>query len=109
MKDAGPNLLPLWETYLVYATALGVAEKLLENLQRVTVEVGQPVPQARWFPPGPGSAGLQGAGVGSLDSMVRSFRNFQNLSRALATASRTGGGFGRGGGGGGGGGRSRAG
>lgn len=109
MKDAGPNLLPLWETYLVYATALGVAEKLLENLKRVTVEVGQPPPQARWFRPGPGSAGLQGAGVGSLDSMVRSFRNFQNLSRALATASRTGGGFGRGGGGGGGGGRSRAG
>ncbi len=109
MRDAGPALLPLWDTYLVYATALGVAERLLENLKRVAVDLGQPPPRARWFRSGPAGDGLQAVGSGSLDAMVRSFRNFQHLSRALATASRTGGGFGRGGGGGGGGGRSRAG
>lgn len=109
MKDAGPNLLRLWETYLVYATALGVAEKLLENLSRVATDLGQPPPQARWFRTRSGAGGLQVAGPASADALVRAFQNFHNLSRALSTASRTGGGFGRGGGGGGGGGRSRAG
>ncbi|MCS7173235.1 MAG: DUF2207 domain-containing protein [Armatimonadetes bacterium] len=112
MKDAGPNLLPLWETYLVYATALGVAEKLLENLRRVATDLGQPPPQPRWFRSfrSPSAAGgLQAAGPASLDALARAFQNFHNLSRALSKSTRTGGGFGRGGGGGGGGGRSRAG
>ncbi|MFC1476233.1 DUF2207 family protein, partial [Candidatus Zixiibacteriota bacterium] len=38
MKDAGPNLLPLWEKYLVYAAALGVADKLLANLKLYAAE-----------------------------------------------------------------------
>lgn len=111
MKEAGPGLLVLWETYLVYATALGVAEKLLENLKLVAAEFRQTTPQASWFRSayGPGRSGLAPAGLGSLEALTRSFQNFQNLSRALSSSSSSGGGFSGGGGGGGGGGSSRAG
>jgi uncharacterized membrane protein len=108
MKDAGPVLLHLWETYLVYATALGVAEKLLENLKLVAVERGETPAPATWFRPSSGRQGGAGS-LGSLDALARSFANFQALSRALASSSGAGGGFGGGGGGGGGGGSSRAG
>ncbi len=108
IKDAGPLLLRLWETYLVYATALGVAEKLLENLKLVAVERDQAPPRATWFRPSSGRQGVAG-NLGSLDSLARSFANFHALSRALASSTGTGGGFSRGGGGGGGGGSSRAG
>ncbi|MDI6772032.1 MAG: DUF2207 domain-containing protein [bacterium] len=111
MKDAGPNVLALWESYLVYATALGVAEKLIENLKLVATELGQTVPHAAWFysASGGGQAGLTPAGLGSLEALSRSFQNFQSLSRALSSSSSSGGGFSGGGGGGGGGGSSRAG
>lgn len=109
MKDAGPQLLPLWEYFLVYATALGVADHMLHNLKLVATELHQAVPAARWYT-GPGGVG-QGAGMSlaSLESLSRSFQNFQNLSRALSSSTGTGGGFSGGGGGGGGGGGSRAG
>jgi uncharacterized membrane protein len=108
MKDAGPQLLHLWEHYLVYATALGVADRLLRNLKLIATELHQSMPAARWYRPS-GSAGLSGMSITSLESLTRSFENFQNLSRALSSSSSTGGGFSGGGGGGGGGGRSRAG
>jgi uncharacterized membrane protein len=108
MKDGGPVLLRLWEKYLVYATALGVAEKLLENLKLVAVERDEAPPRARWFRASSGREGVAG-NLASLDSLARSFQNFHALSRALASSSGTGGGFSRGGGGGGGGGSSRAG
>ncbi len=111
MKEAGPNLLALWETYLVYATALGVAEQLLKNLQLVAAELGGSAFRPTWFrtASGDGSGGLTSAGIGSLDTLTKSFQNFQNLSRALSSSSSSGGGFSGGGGGGGGGGSSRAG
>ena len=111
MRDAGPNVLALWESYLVYATALGVAEKLIENLKLVAAELRQTAPQPAWFrgASGGGSAGLTPAGLGSLEALSKSFQNFQSLSRALSSSSSSGGGSSGGGGGGGGGGSSRAG
>ncbi|MDQ7842583.1 MAG: DUF2207 domain-containing protein [Armatimonadota bacterium] len=108
MKEAGPQLLHLWEHYLVYATALGVADRLLNNLKLVAAELHQPVTSPRWFRSPSMGRGLAGS-VGSLESLTRSFQNFQNLSRALSSSTRSGGGFSGGGGGGGGGGSSRAG
>jgi uncharacterized membrane protein len=112
MKDAGPELLPLWEKYLVYATALGVADKLLANLKLVAKEYNSTVPAAAWYYSSStrADAGTIGAmNLDSLDSLSRSFENFNNLSRALSSSTRSGGGFSGGGGGGGGGGRSSAG
>lgn len=110
MKDAGPQLLHLWEHYLVYATALGVAEKLLENLKLVAADLKQSVASPTWYhglsSPGRGPTAMS---VTSLESLARSFQNFQHLSRALSSSTSSGGGFSGGGGGGGGGGSSRAG
>ncbi len=111
MKDAGPSLLPLWEHYLVYAVALGVADKLINNLKLVAKEYSTPVPMAAWFHPvnaaaiGPGVAG----GLSSLDAMTASLSNLESLATAMTTSTSTGGGFSGGGGGGGGGGGSGAG
>ncbi len=110
LREAGPNVLALWESYLVYATALGVAAKLLENLKLVASDMGQTAPSPAWFRSASGrGAGLSPAGFGALEGLSRSFENFQNLSRALSSSSSSGGGFSGGGGGGGGGGGSRAG
>ena len=110
MKDAGPRLLGLWEYYLVYATALGVAERLLENLKLVAAELNQTMPMPRWWQSQSMGRGLTAMPVASIESLTRSFQNFQSLARSLSTSSGTGGGFSGGGGcGGGGGGGSRAG
>ncbi len=109
MKDAGPTLLPLWEHYLVYATALGVAERLLHNLKLVAAELNQSVPAPGWYRSPSLARGMTTLPVASLESLTRSFQNFQNLSRALSSSTSSGGGFSGGGGGGGGGGGSRAG
>ncbi len=112
MKDAGPSLLPLWEHYLVYAVALGVADKLINNLKLVAKEYHTPVPMAVWFHPlnassfGPGGVG---EGISSLDAMTASLSNLESLSSAMTTSTSSGGGFSGGGGGGGGGGGSGAG
>ena len=109
MKDAGPQLLPMWESYLVYATALGVAEHLLANLKLVAAQLSQTVPAAAWYVGARGTGGGMGMPLASLESLTKSLENFHNLSRALSSSTSTGGGFGGGGGGGGGGGSSRAG
>ncbi len=107
MKDAGPSLLPLWEHYLVYAVALGVADKLINNLKLVAMEYKTPVPMAVWFHPmhassfGPGGIGK---GLSSLDAMTASLSNLESLSSAMTTSTSSRGGFSGGGGGGGGGG-----
>ena len=111
MKDAGPGLLPLWEKHLVYATALGVADKLLSNLKMVAQEYNRGIPAAVWYHPissGGAAAGL-GDGYISLESLGSSLSNLQNLSNALSSSTSSGGGFSGGGGGGGGGGSSGAG
>ncbi len=113
MKEAGPTLLHLWEHYLVYATALGVAERLLENLKLVATDLGQPVSRPGWFRPvSTDGRGMTAFSFDSFSSLGRSFSNLQSLARAASSSGGRGGGFsGRsgGGGGGGGGGRSRAG
>ncbi len=112
MKDAGPSLIPLWEHYLVYAVALGVADKLINNLKLVAREYQTPVPMVAWFVPmhasSFGPAGV-GEGISSLDAMTASLSNLQSLSSAMTTSTSSGGGFSGGGGGGGGGGGSGAG
>ncbi len=108
MKEAGPSLLPLWERYLVYAAALGVADRLLDNLKLVAREYNHPVPVAGWYHP-VAAGGALGHGFSSLESLSNSFANFSNLSNALSSSTGTGGGFSGGGGGGGGGGSSGAG
>jgi uncharacterized membrane protein len=110
MKEAGPQLLNLWEHYLVYATALGVAERLLENLKLVAAQLGRPASQPTWFRPVSASdRGMSAFSLDSLDNLGRSFNNLQSLARAVSRTGGSGGGFGGGGGGGGGGGSSRAG
>ncbi len=112
MKDAGPSLIPLWEHYLVYAVALGVADKLIKNLRLVAAEYKTPVPMAVWFHPVGASSfepGAVGEGLSSLDSMSASLANLESLASAMSTSPSPGGGFSGGGGGGGGGGGSGAG
>ncbi len=111
MREAGTSLLPLWERYLVYATALGVADKLLSNLKLVAREYNVALPVVVWYHPlSTAAAGTAlGQGFASLESLSASFSNLQNLSSALSTSTGSGGGFSGGGGGGGGGGCSGAG
>ncbi|HEV8354452.1 MAG TPA: DUF2207 domain-containing protein [bacterium] len=106
-KDAGPMVLPLWERYLVYATALGVADRLLANLKLVATELNTVMPSPVWYHGAAFREGITTAGlVSSMESLTRSFSNFQSLSRSLSSSSSSGGGFSSGGGGGGGGGGS---
>jgi uncharacterized membrane protein len=109
MKDAGPGLLQIWEQHLVYATALGVADKLLANLDLVAKEFKSGVPAAVWFHPYGAAGGRGPGGTASLQSLGASFANLANLSSALSSSTSSGGGFSGGGGGGGGGGASGAG
>ena len=109
MKDAGPNLIQIWERHLVYATALGVADKLLANLDLVAKEFKAGVPVAVWYHPYGAVSGRGPGGAASLQSLGASFANLSNLSTALSSTTMSGGGFSGGGGGGGGGGASGAG
>jgi uncharacterized membrane protein len=109
IKDAGPGLLQIWERHLVYATALGVADKLLSNLDLVAKEFKAGVPAAVWFHAHAAGSGGGPGGAASLQSLGASFANLANLSSALSSSTSTGGGFSGGGGGGGGGGASGAG
>jgi len=109
MKDAGPNLLQIWERHLVYATALGVADKLLANLDLVAKEFKAGVPAAVWYHAYGAGSGRGPGGMASLQSLGASFANLANLSSALSSTTSSGGGFSGGGGGGGGGGASGAG
>jgi uncharacterized membrane protein len=109
MKDAGPSLLQIWEQHLVYATALGVADKLLSNLDLVAREFRAGVPAAVWYHPYGVGSGSGIGGAASLQSFSASFANLASLSSALSSSTSTGGGFSGGGGGGGGGGASGAG
>ncbi len=106
MKEAGPSLLSMWEEYLVYAAALGVADKLLSNLKLFAREYGTPIPTPLWFHPltAAGAGALSTDAIDSIESLNRSISNLQSLSSALSTSSSTGGGFSGGGSGGGGGG-----
>ncbi|MEP0765185.1 MAG: DUF2207 domain-containing protein [Fimbriimonadia bacterium] len=107
LKSAGPEYLPLWELYLVYATALGVADKLLDNLKMVAKEYHQDLPAAVWFHSRSGVPGSMN--LASLNKLSSSMSNFNSMAKALSSSTSSGGGFSGGGGGGGGGGSSSAG
>lgn len=105
MKEAGPELLPLWERYLVYATALGVADKMLRNLALVAQEYNRTIDAPAWYHGAFGS----NFSASSVEGMSDFVQNLQGLTSALSTSTSSGGGFSSGGGGGGGGGSSGAG
>lgn len=105
MREAGPELLPLWERYLVYAVSLGVAEKLIHNLALMAQEYDYALSSPEWYQ----SASGQKLGTESMAGMTSVVQNLQNLTSALSSSTSSGGGFSGGGGGGGGGGSSSAG
>ena len=105
MREAGPELLPLWERYLVYAVSLGVAEKLILNLALLAQEYDADLSHPSWYDSGSGEA----FSAASLSGMKTFVQNLQNLPSALSSSTSSGGGFSGGGGGGGGGGSSSAG
>jgi len=103
-----PSLV-IWEHYLVYATVLGIADKVIEQLAVLYPEAGQPATS-----PFTGWAWLSGGQstaksfAETLHSVTRSLQN--SVAAAMTTSGAGGGGgFSDGGGGGGGGGGGRAG
>lgn len=105
MREAGPELLPLWERYLVYAVSLGVAQKLIHNLALLAREYDYHWTYPSWYQ----SASAEAITADSLSGMTNFVENLQNLTSALSSSTSSGGGFSGGGGGGGGGGSSSAG
>ncbi len=105
MREAGPELLPLWERYLVYAVSLGVAQKLIHNLALLAKEYDYSLSHPAWYHTASGET----FSTDSLSGMASFVENLQNLTSALSSSTSSGGGFSGGGGGGGGGGSSSAG
>jgi len=111
MKEAPPVLLQIWDRYLIYAVALGVAEKLLRNLKIYIQETGSELSYPSWYQVSYGTAFTVASldALSRLESISKSLTNMANLTRALQSSTSVGGGFSSGGGGGGGGGGSSAG
>jgi len=111
MKEAPPVLLQIWDRYLVYAVALGVAEKLLRNLKIYVRETGSELYAPGWYHVPYGTAFTLASldTLSRLEAISRNMENMANLTRALQSSTSVGGGFSSGGGGGGGGGGSSAG
>jgi uncharacterized membrane protein len=111
MKEAPPVLLQIWDRYLVYAVALGVAEKLLRNLKIYARETGSELYAPGWYHVPYGTAFTLASldTLSRLEVISRNMENMANLTRALQSSTSVGGGFSSGGGGGGGGGGSSAG
>ncbi|NLJ48390.1 MAG: DUF2207 domain-containing protein [Candidatus Atribacteria bacterium] len=111
MKEAPPILLQIWDRYLIYAVAMGVAEKLLKNLKIYIQETGSELSHPGWYqvPYGVVFTVASLDTLNHLESISRNMANMANLTRALQSSSSVGGGFSSGGGGGGGGGSSSAG
>ncbi|MCL6474564.1 MAG: DUF2207 domain-containing protein [Firmicutes bacterium] len=105
MREAGADLLPLWEQYLVYAVSLGVADKLIHHLALVAQEHGYTLTSPSWYQ----SASADRFSADSVAGMTNFVQNLQSLTSALSSSTSSGGGFSGGGGGGGGGGSSSAG
>jgi uncharacterized membrane protein len=102
MKTASSTLLYIWDEYLVYAIALGVAEELLKNMQQLVQETKQPISSLSWYHSSSGK--IDTTYVDSLKTLT----NISNALTSLSAATSAGGGFSGGGGGGGGGGSSGA-
>jgi len=105
MKDAPPVLLHIWDKYLVYAISLGVADKLLENIKKFSIERNAPIVAVGWYH---GATPMR-AGVMDVGSMSTFIDSLSSTISSLSSSTSVGGGFSGGGGGGGGGGGSGAG
>ena len=98
LQDAPPTSLELWERYLVYGIAFGIAERVLQGAQLYMPEELHQASNIYWISPtGDLGSGPSALGIGDLSS---------GFGSALAPPSSGSGGFGGGfsGGGGGGGG-----
>ncbi len=101
-KDAPVGHLVLWERYLVYATALGVASQLAKGLELRAPELANDSNFAAWYVVSGGGHDIgRVAGLSTFSNGVTSA--FSPPSQS-SSGSGTGGGFSGGGGGGGGGG-----
>jgi len=105
MKDAPVTLLKIWDEYLVYAIALGVAQKLLENLKELSIETKKPIAAVGWYH---GISPIYGNTI-SPEAISGFIDGMSHTVSALSSSTSVGGGFSGGGGGGGGGGSSGAG
>lgn len=105
MKDAPVTLLKIWDEYLVYAIALGVAQKLLENLKELSIETRRPIAAVSWYH---GISPIHGNTI-SPEAISGFIDGMSHTVSALSSSTSVGGGFSGGGGGGGGGGSSGAG
>lgn len=106
MKDAPADFFVLWDKYFVYAAALGVARRYLDNIEKLAdargLSAGDLTGQALWL-------GANATSVTNLSSLSANISSMSSsLSSALASAgvSASSGGSSGGGGGGGGGGSS---
>lgn len=113
IEQAPITLLPIWEQYYVYAVALGVSQRFLQNVVRLAErkEMGLVLPT--WYTATTTGQAAQTSFANSLSSFQATFSNFannlSNMVSSFSTATSSGGGFSGGGGGGGGGGSSGAG
>lgn len=106
MKDAPDDFFILWDKYFVYAAALGVATRYLNNIEKLAEARGIPATSLA------SQAGWMGANAASITSLSNLSSNVSSLSSSLSSAlssagvSASSGGSSAGGGGGGGGGSS---
>jgi uncharacterized membrane protein len=100
MKDAPITLLKIWDEYLIYAIALGVAQKMLENLKELSIETGRSIAAVSWYH---GISPIPGKTI-SPEAISGFINNLSHTVSALNSSTSVGGGFSGGGGGGGGGG-----
>jgi len=105
MKDAPLTLLKIWDEYLIYAIVFGVAEKLLENLKKLSIETGRSISAIAWYH---GLSPIPGRMI-SPENITSFVNNLSHTVNALSSSTSVGGGFSGSGGGGGGGGSSGAG
>jgi uncharacterized membrane protein len=110
VDDVPVGHLALYERYLVYAVALGVADRLIEGLRVRFPQVAEDPTFAPWYGGVYVGAGHGGGGIdrlsslGSIDSFASSFTSSTSSAFSPPSSSSGGGGGFSGGGGGGGGG-----
>jgi uncharacterized membrane protein len=98
----------LWEHYLVYAIALGVAARVIEQFKELYPTLPKET-AATAFPHWVTSSGTPLSGMQSISSVLSSFNTtLSTATSSFSSSSGSGGGFSGGGGGGGGGGSSGA-
>ena len=101
LDEAPAGHLKLWERYLVYAVALGVAGELVRGLEAKVPDVARSTSFAPWYTAGGSHSPATLAGLATFRS---SFGSAVQSAVAPSRSSGSGGGFSGGGGGGGGGG-----